>query len=118
MNTGISGKSPACLPEIGGNAVELPPGDYHLVAVRRINGNGRLVRTVAEDVVAICIDICLETGEHAELRDHARRSLYFPRRRRRHVVFFQWLVEGRLVDRRQCLRRSASKGQRQKQYGS
>ena len=36
--------SPAGLPEVGVNAIELPPGDHHLVAIRRINRNGRLVR--------------------------------------------------------------------------
>src|SRR5438270_6794026 len=66
MYAAISGVSPAGLPEVRLNTVELPPGDHHLVAVRRIDGNGRLVRAVAEDVVATCIDICLVTGEHAE----------------------------------------------------
>ena len=78
------------------DAVELPPADCHLVAIGRINRNRGLVRRVAENVVATCIDIRLVTGEHAELRDHARRSLYFSRRRRRHVVFFERLVQGSL----------------------
>jgi len=64
--------TPARLPEIGLNTVELPPGDHHFVAIRRINGNGRLVRRIAEDIVAICIDVCLKASEYAELRDHAR----------------------------------------------
>jgi len=114
----ISGVAPAGLPEIGVDTVELPPGNHHLVAIRRINGNGRLVCGVAEDIVAACIDVCLEAGEHTELRDHARRSLYFSRRRRRHVVFFQRLVKGRLMDGRQCLSRGGAKGKRQKYYGS
>ena len=29
--------SPASLPKVGVNAVELPPGDHHLVAIRRVN---------------------------------------------------------------------------------
>jgi len=64
--------TPARLPEIGLNAIELPPGDHHLVAIGRIDGNRRLVRSIIEDIVAIRIDVCLKTGEHAELRDHAR----------------------------------------------
>ena len=72
MYAGISRITPASLPEVGVNAVELPPGDHHFVAVRRIDSNRRLVRSVAKDIVAICIHVCLKTGEHAKLRNHAR----------------------------------------------
>src|SRR6266513_5046744 len=101
MHAGIGSITPSSLAEIGVNAIELPPGDHHLVAIRWIHGNGRLIRSVAEDVVALGIDVRLEAGEHAELRDHARRSLYFPMRRRRHVIFFERLMERRLADGRQ-----------------
>src|SRR5438105_15944147 len=49
--------SPAGLPEVGGNVVELSPGDCHLAAVRGVNGNGALVRGVAEDILATRINI-------------------------------------------------------------
>src|SRR6266542_740952 len=107
---GIGGITPARLTEIGVYAVELPPGDYHLVAIRRVDRNRRLVRGVAGEVVATCIDVCLEAGEHAELRDHARRGLYFPRRPRRHILgCFKWLVQRQPAHRRQRLSRSGGK---------
>ena len=52
--------SPATLPEIRCNVVELSPGNRHLVAVCRINGNCALVRGIAEDVLPICIDVHLK----------------------------------------------------------
>ena len=55
--------SPAGLPEVGGNVVELSPGDCHLAAVCGVNGNGALVRGVAEDVLPTCIDVYLNAGE-------------------------------------------------------
>src|SRR6267378_688616 len=106
----ISGITPTSLPEVGLDAVKLPPGDHHLVAISGIDGNGRLVGSVAKDIIATSIDVCLVAREHAELRDHSRRSLYFSRRRRRHVVFFQRLVKGRFMDGRQCLSRGGGKG--------
>src|SRR5205807_378575 len=48
----ISGITPTSLPEIGLDAVKLPPSDHHLVAISGIDGNGRLVGSVAKDVVA------------------------------------------------------------------
>ena len=71
--------TPAALPEVGGNVVELSPGDCHLVAVCGVNRDRALVRGVADDILAIRIDVDLETGERTELRDHSRRSLYLPR---------------------------------------
>ena len=71
-DAGISGITPASLPEVGANVIELAPGDHHFIAIRRIDSNRRLVRSIAKDIVAIRIDVCLETGEHAELRNHAR----------------------------------------------
>ena len=55
--------APAGLPEVGGYVVELSPGDCHLVAVCRVNGNGTLVRGVAEDVLPIRVDVHLVAGE-------------------------------------------------------
>ena len=72
VHAGIGGITPAGLPEVGVNAIELPPGDHHFVAIRRIDSNRRLIRSVAKDIVASRIDVCLVTGEHAELRNHAR----------------------------------------------
>src|SRR6266536_2596507 len=90
----VGGVGPAGLPEVGDNVVELSPGDRHLAQVRWVNGNGALVRGVSEDVIPVCIDVYLKARKRTELQDHSRRSLYFSRRRRRVVVFFQGLVSG------------------------
>src|SRR5204863_332330 len=65
-----------------------------------VNGDRTLVRGIADNILASGIHVCLVAGEHAELRDHSRRSLYLPRRRRRVIVFFQRLVSGRLASGR------------------
>jgi len=85
----ISGVSPAALPKVGCNTVELSPSDCHLAAVRGVNGNGALVRGVAENVVPTCIHVYLEARKRTELRDHPRRSFYRSRRRRRIIVRFK-----------------------------
>ena len=51
--------TPATLSEVGVDAIELPPGNRHLIAIRRINRDGGLIRSVAQDVVAVCIDVSL-----------------------------------------------------------
>ena len=75
----IAGVSIAGLPEVGSNAVELPPTDYHPVVVCWVDGDRWLVRGVAGDVLAARIDVNLITGEGAVLRDHSRRNLYSPK---------------------------------------
>lgn len=75
MYAAVAGISPTSLPEVGLNAVELSPPDHHVVEICRIDRNRRFVRSIAEDVIAIYIDIGLVTCEDAELRDHPRRSL-------------------------------------------
>src|SRR6266536_5820601 len=97
MNAAIGRVTPATLPEVGCDIIELSPGDGHLVAVCGINRNNALVRSVANDVLAILIDVGLVTREHAELRDHSRRSFHLSRERRWVIIFFQWLVSGRRV---------------------
>src|SRR5437764_8851268 len=79
----VGGVSPAALPEVRCNIVELSPGNCHLAAVRRVNGNGALVCSVAQDVVPVGIDVYLKTCKRTELRDHPRRSFYLSRSRRR-----------------------------------
>ena len=105
---GIRGITPTSLSEVGVDAIELPPGNYHLTAIRRINRDGRLVRCIAQDVVAVSIDVHLMACEDTELRNHPRRSLYFSRRRRRHVVLFQRLVQRQPAQRRQRLSRNCN----------
>ena len=39
MHAAIGGITPTALPEVGGNIVELSPGDCHLVAVCGIDGD-------------------------------------------------------------------------------
>ena len=99
MHTGIGGVTPAALPEVGRNVIKLPPGNGHFVAVGRINRDRTLVGCVTYDVVAIRIDVHLVAGEHAKLRDHSRRGLHFPRRRRRVIILLQWLAKRRHADR-------------------
>ena len=67
----ITGICPACLPEIGSDTVKLPPPDGHAVVIGGINANGRFVRSIISNVIAVGIDVDLVTGEGAELRDHS-----------------------------------------------
>src|SRR4029453_13446515 len=69
---GVGGKTPAALPEVRGDVVELPPGNCHLVPISRVNGNRTLVSRIAENVLVICIDVHLVACKHAKLRDHSR----------------------------------------------
>ena len=98
---GIGGITPATLPKVGGYVVKLPPGDCHPVPICWVNGNNTLVGRVADDVVAILINISLITNEEPIRRDHSRRGLNFPRRRRRVIVFFEMLSERRPLHWRQ-----------------
>jgi len=93
MYASVCRVTPATLPEVGVNAVKLPPANYHLVAIGRINRDGGLIRCVAQYVVAASIDVHLKAGEESELRDLSRRSFYLARWRRRHVVFFEGFVQ-------------------------
>ena len=63
MNAAIGGITPAALPEVGGNIIELPPDDCHLVSICWVNGNRTFVSGIAEDVLAVLIDIRLITDE-------------------------------------------------------
>ena len=67
---GITGVCPARLSKIGSNTVKLPPSDGHAVVIGRIHANGRFVRGIVGDVIAVRIDVYLVAGEGAELRDH------------------------------------------------
>ena len=63
MNPAIRCVTPAALPEVGIHTVELPPSNRNFVAVGRINRDRRFVCCVADDVVAIGVDICLVAYE-------------------------------------------------------
>ena len=89
MHAGVGGITPATLPEIRSNIVELPPGNCHPVRVRWINGNRTFVSSVAENILAVLIDVDLVTGEYAELRDHSWRGLDLSRRRGGIIICFQ-----------------------------
>src|SRR5690349_7353634 len=67
----ITGVCPARLPEIGSNAVKLSPSDGHAIVIGRIHANGRFVRGIISNVVAVGIDVDLVTGEGSDLRDHS-----------------------------------------------
>src|SRR4029077_20793286 len=93
----VGGVAIACLQEVGGYAVELPPTDGHPVGICGVYANRRLVRSVAENIVTARIDIHLVTCERTGLRDHCRRSLYSENVCGRGVVvFFEWLCPARL----------------------
>ena len=66
----ITGICPACLPKIGSNTVKLPPSDGHAVVIGRIHANGRFVRGIIRNVIAVGIYVYLIAGEGAEVRDH------------------------------------------------
>jgi len=104
MHAAISRVSPAGLPEVGCNTVELSPGDCHLAAVCRVNGDGALVRGIPQDVIPTCIDVYLKARKQTELRDHSRRSLYRSRSRRRIIVRFKWHISWRPCRGRQLSR--------------
>ena len=91
MDTAISRKTPAALPEVGTYAVKLPPADCHFIAVGRVDCYGRLISGIADDIVPIRINIYLVADEDAIRRNHSWRSLQTVNVRRRHIVFFQWL---------------------------
>ena len=93
VDAGIRGVTIAGLPEVGRPGVKLSPADRDLVAICRVNCDGRLVRGVTDDVVSILIDVHLVADEAAVRGDQPRRGLesigaYW---RRRHPGFFQWL---------------------------
>ena len=101
MYAAVSGITPAALPEVGANVVELSPADCHLAEIGRVNGNSAFVRGVADNILAVLIDVNLITGEYVKLRDHSRRGFHFLRRRRRVIVYFQRLIQRPPVHRSQ-----------------
>jgi hypothetical protein len=66
MHAAIGGITPATLPEVRGDIVELPPGNCHPVRVRWINGNRTFVSSVTKNILAVLIDVDLVTGERAK----------------------------------------------------
>ena len=89
----VAGISKTALPEIGSNAVELPPTDYFPAAVCWVYGDRRLVRGIAGDIHAARIDVNLKTYKQVLRHDHSRRNPYSPQGGWgwRVVVFFEWL---------------------------
>jgi hypothetical protein len=73
-------------------AVKLAPTNCDLVAICWVNRNGRLIGSVADDIVAVGIDVHLETDEGTEVRDHSRPSLEPVNVRRRVIVSFERLT--------------------------
>src|SRR5262249_31093410 len=84
------------LTKIGRHRVELPPTDTHFVSVRWIDANGRLICSIANNVVAVCIDVDLVTRVRTELRDQSGRGGGGWGQRRRIIIFFHWLLRQRL----------------------
>ncbi|PYK55064.1 MAG: hypothetical protein DME48_05865 [Verrucomicrobia bacterium] len=62
----IGGIPPAALSKVGVDIIELPPGDRHLIAVCRVNGNSAFVGSIADDVLTIGINVYLVTHEWPE----------------------------------------------------
>src|SRR6266516_405455 len=100
VDAAIGGITPAALSEVRCNAVKLPPTNCHLVAVCGINRDRALVRSVANDVHPVRVDVCLIADEDPIRGDHSRRSLQTVNIGRRVVVFFQWLPGVRVPRRR------------------
>jgi hypothetical protein len=73
LNPTVRGITPAALPEAGVHRIELPPTDRHFVAVGRVDRYRGFVCRVANDVVALRVNIRLITREQTKLRDHSRR---------------------------------------------
>ena len=95
--TAVTGVRVAGLPEVGRDAVELPPTDRHSVMVGRVHADRWLVRGVAGDIQAARTDVYLVTRKQIKLRDHSRRKPCYPKRGGRVVVFFEFLGRERLV---------------------
>lgn len=64
------------LAKIGRHAVELPPTNTHFVSVRRVDANRRLICGIANNVVAIRINVDLIARVRTELRDQSGRRLH------------------------------------------
>jgi hypothetical protein len=73
VNPAIGCVTPAALPEVRRITVKLPPTDCHFVAVGRVDRYRGFVCRVANNVVALRINICLIACEKTKLRDHSRR---------------------------------------------
>jgi hypothetical protein len=61
------------LAKIRSDTIELPPTDTHFVSVRRIDANGRFICGVANNVIAVHINIDLIARVRTELRDQSGR---------------------------------------------
>ena len=92
MNPAVRCITPAALPEVGANRIELSPTDRHFVAVGRVDRYGRFVCCVANDVVALGVNIRLIACEQTKLRDHSRRFFQSENVRWRHIVRFLVLL--------------------------
>ena len=92
VNPTVRGITPAALPEAGAHRIELPPTDRHFVAVSRIDRYRGFVCRVANDVVALRINIRLIACEQTKLRDHSRRFFQPENVRWRHIVRFLVLL--------------------------
>ena len=64
------------LAKIRCDAVELPPTDAHFVSIRRIDANGRLIGGIANNIIAVRINVDLITRVGTELRDQSGRRRY------------------------------------------
>src|SRR5438477_13051822 len=62
------------LAKIGRHTIELPPTDAHFVSICRIDANGWLICSVANNVIATHINVDLIARVRPETRDQARRS--------------------------------------------
>ena len=72
VNPAVRGITPAALPEAGAHRIELPPTDRHFVAVSRVDRYRGFVCRVANNVVALRVNIRLIAREQTKLRDHSR----------------------------------------------
>jgi len=92
VNPAIRRVAPAALPEVGTDRIELPPTDRHFVAVGRIDRYRGFVCRVANNVVALGVNVRLIAREQTKLRDHLRRFFQSENVRWRHIVRFLVLL--------------------------
>ena len=64
------------LAKIRRDTIELPPTNAHFVSVRRIDANGRLICSVANNVIPVRINVDLITRVRTKLRDQSWRRGY------------------------------------------
>ena len=115
----ILGVPPSRLAKIAGDGVKLSPADGHSIRVRGINGDGGLVGSIADDVVALRIHVHLDAQMAVAFPDH-RRLGHPVGERNRDVGIIQYfeVTGGRVLVCRWGCRLEVSRAQEKQRYPS